>query len=65
MSLKQTDKEPRADLLPLDVQHADGTQNSLDRQRELAWLKNEDTESGRVCRALSNTRWSRHGRRSG
>ena len=46
----------QADLLPLSVQHVDGTQNSLDRQRKLGWLKSGETENGRVCRVLSNAR---------
>ena len=33
VALEQTDSELQADLLPLAVQHVDGTQNSLDRQR--------------------------------
>ena len=53
---KQTEGALQADLLPLTVEHVDGTQNSLDRQRKLAWLKTEDTENGRVCRVLSNAR---------
>ena len=52
----QTDSELQADLLPLDVKHVDGTQNSLDRQRKLGWLKAEDSENGQVCRVLSNAR---------
>ena len=35
----QTDSALQASLLPLEVQHVDGTQNSLDRQRKLAWLQ--------------------------
>ena len=53
---EQTDMALQADLLPLNVQHVDGTQNSLDRQRKLGWLKTEDTEDGQVCRVLSNAR---------
>ena len=53
---EQTDSALQADLLPLDVQHVDGTQNSLDRQRKLAWLKTQDTDNGQVCRVLSNAR---------
>ena len=53
---KQTDAELQANLLPLKVKHVDGTQNSLDRQNKLAWLKTEDTGNGRVCRVLSNAR---------
>ena len=53
---ERTDAALRADLLPLEVKHVDGTQNSLDRQRKLGWLKTEDTGNGRVCRVLSNAR---------
>ncbi len=53
---EQTDSGLQADLLPLSVQHVDGTQNSLDRQRKLAWLKTGETDNGRVCRVLSNAR---------
>ena len=53
---EQTDSGLRADLLPLEVKHVDGTQNSLDRQCKLGWLKSGETENGRVCRVLSNAR---------
>ena len=53
---ERTDVALQSDLLPLDVQHVDGTQNSLDRQRKLGWLKTKDAENGRVCRVLSNAR---------
>ena len=53
---ERTDAALQADLLPLAVQHVDGTQNSLDRQRKLGWLKTKDTENGQVCRVLSNAR---------
>ena len=39
----KTDTAQQASLLPLAVQHVDGTQNSLDRQRKLAWLQTADT----------------------
>ena len=52
----QTDTSLQASLLPLAVQHVDGTQNSLDRQRKLAWLQTEDTDDRVVCRVLSNAR---------
>ena len=51
---RQTDEEHQATLLPLDVQHVDGTQNSLDRQRKLAWLQTADDRT--VCRVLTNAR---------
>ena len=53
---QQTDEEHRASLLPLAVKHVDGTQNSLDRQRKLAWLKTEDTDDQTGCRVLTNAR---------
>ena len=43
-------------LLPLEVRHVDGTQNSLDRQQKLAWLQTADTEGEPTCRILSNAR---------
>ena len=52
----QTDTALQASLLPLEVQHVDGTQNSLDRQRKLAWLQTADTDDRVVCRVLSNAR---------
>ena len=53
---QQTDEAHQAALLPLAVQHVDGTQNSLDRQRKLAWLQTEDAENKTVCRVLTNAR---------
>ncbi|MXZ40860.1 MAG: DEAD/DEAH box helicase [Caldilineaceae bacterium SB0666_bin_21] len=53
---RQTDEEHQASLLPLEVQHVDGTQNSLDRQRKLAWLQTEDTDDRIGCRVLTNAR---------
>ena len=53
---QQTDEEHRASLLPLAVQHVDGTQNSLDRQRKLAWLQTEETDDRARCRVLTNAR---------
>ena len=52
----KTDTARQASLLPLAVQHVDGTQNSLDRQRKLAWLQTADTNDKAVCRVLSNAR---------
>ena len=45
---------PDEDILHCEVDHVDGTQNSLERHRKLDWLK-EDTEAN-VCRILSNAR---------
>ena len=53
----QTAGEHQASLLPLEVQHVDGTQNSLDRQRKLAWLQTEDTDDRIGCRVPSLRRW--------
>ena len=52
---RQTDKE-QVSLLPLEVQHVDGTQNSLDRQRKLAWLQTGETNDRTGCRVLTNAR---------
>ena len=53
---ERTDSAVGADLLPLEVRHVDGTQNSLDRQEKLGWLQTESPDSTRVCRVLSNAR---------
>ena len=53
---ERTDSAVGADLLPLEVRHVDGTQNSLDRQEKLGWLQTEGPVSARVCRVLSNAR---------
>ena len=53
---EQTDAEHRASLLPLDVAHVDGTQNSLDRQRKLAWLRQAAPDGRAGCRVLTNAR---------
>ena len=53
---RQTDDKYQASLLPLAVQHVDGTQNSLDRQRKLAWLQTEETDDQIGCRVLTNAR---------
>ncbi len=53
---RQTDEEHQASLLPLEVKHVDGTQNSLDRQRKLAWLQTEETDDRIGCRVLTNAR---------
>ncbi len=52
----KTDDTLQASLLPLEVEHVDGTQNSLDRQRKLGWLQTEDGDEQAVCRVLSNAR---------
>lgn len=45
---------PDEDILHCEVDHVDGTHNTLERHRKLDWLK-EDTEAN-VCRILSNAR---------
>ncbi|MYD89694.1 MAG: DEAD/DEAH box helicase [Caldilineaceae bacterium SB0662_bin_9] len=53
---QQTGEEHRESLLPLEVAHVDGTQNSLDRQRKLAWLKKAEADGHAGCRVLTNAR---------
>ena len=48
--------EQRANLLPLDVEHVDGTQNSFKRQKWLNWLREADAPGDEVCRVLTNAR---------
>ena len=55
-SRHQTPAEHRPSLLPLKVRHVDGTQNSLDRQEKLTWLRAVDEEGEQGCRVLSNAR---------
>ncbi|MCY3945096.1 MAG: DEAD/DEAH box helicase family protein [Anaerolineaceae bacterium] len=55
-SRRQTAAEHRASLLPLDVQHVDGTQHSLDRQKKLTWLREIDAPGAEGCRVLTNAR---------
>lgn len=45
---------PDEDILHCEVDHVDGTHNTLERHRKLDWLK-EDTEAN-ICRILSNAR---------
>jgi len=45
---------PDEDVLHCELDHVDGTQNSLQRNEKLNWLK-EDTQSN-TCRILSNAR---------
>lgn len=42
------------DLVSVELQHVDGTQNALYRKESIDWLK-EDTPDN-VCRILSNAR---------
>ena len=50
---RSPDGEHLPNLLPLEVKHVDGTQDSLNRQRKLNWLREDNDE---VCRVLSNAR---------
>lgn len=43
-------------FLDCEVDHVDGTQNSLERVSKLEWLKADTSEQGNVCRILSNAR---------
>ncbi len=44
---------PDEDVLNCELQHVDGTFNSLQRNQKLDWLK---ADAGNVCRVLSNAR---------
>lgn len=39
----------------VEIQHVDGTMNTLERNKKLDWLE-EDTEDDNICRILSNAR---------
>lgn len=39
----------------VEIQHVDGTMNTLERSKKLDWLE-EDTEDDNICRILSNAR---------
>nr|WP_322719688.1 type ISP restriction/modification enzyme [Nostoc sp. ChiQUE02] len=47
---------PDEDILHCEVKHIDGTQNSLQRNQKLDWLKEDTSGSGNTCRILSNAR---------
>ncbi len=56
---KQAAPEQQEELLSLAVEHVDGTQHTLDRQRKLAWLQTTNGEEAAEavgCRVLSNAR---------
>ena len=55
-SRRRTAAEHHPNLLPLDVQHVDGTQHSLDRQKKLTWLREANVPGAEVCRVLTNAR---------
>ena len=44
------------DVLLCELDHVDGTQNSLQRHSKLDWLKEDTSDRGKVCRILSNAR---------
>ncbi|MFZ9739215.1 MAG: DEAD/DEAH box helicase, partial [Prochlorotrichaceae cyanobacterium] len=54
------ESHPTQRVLRCEVDHVDGTQNVLERNRKLDWLKADttplDTDQGTVCRILSNAR---------
>ena len=53
----QVDESERELLLDCEVRHVDGTVNSLDRTRQLAWLADGDPDGDEdACRILSNAR---------
>jgi len=47
---------PTEDILQCEVNHVDGTQNSLQRNQKLDWLKADTSNAGNICRILSNAR---------
>lgn len=50
------ESNPDEDLLYCELEHVDGTQNSLQRRAKLDWLEADTTDQGNVCRILSNAR---------
>lgn len=52
----KTSHEDEDGLLSCEVDHVDGTFNSLKRNALLDWLKQDTTSNGNVCRILSNAR---------
>ena len=60
MVREYAETHPTTRLLQCEVDHVDGTQNVLERNRKLDWLKADtrglDTDRGSVCRILSNAR---------
>ncbi|MBS9385593.1 MAG: DEAD/DEAH box helicase [Dolichospermum sp. BR01] len=44
------------ELLQCNLDHVDGTQNSLQRNGKLEWLKADTSAQGSICRILSNAR---------
>ena len=47
-------KRQDQDLVTVELQHVDGTQNALYRKECIDWLKEDTSEN--VCRILSNAR---------
>ena len=53
----QENKTKHVHSLRCEFQHVDGTQNSLERDKKLNWLRQEPSaQDGKVCRVLSNAR---------
>ena len=50
---EQTEPAARQELLDCEIQHVDGTTNSLTHTRQLAWLQQGDSNT---CRVLTNAR---------
>jgi len=47
---------PDEEVLDCELDHVDGTQNSLERNTRLDWLKADTSDQGQLCRILSNAR---------
>ena len=54
--LRQSDPNSDENFLHCEVEHVDGTENSLSRNKKLDWLKADTRDRGNVCRILSNAR---------
>lgn len=53
--LENKDEEVRQRLVHIKTKHIDGSQNALERNQSLAWLK-EESEDEQECRVLTNVR---------
>ncbi|WP_339374490.1 DEAD/DEAH box helicase [Picosynechococcus sp. PCC 73109] len=47
---------PNEEILDCELDHVDGSMNSLQRNQKLDWLKEDTHHQGKVCRILSNAR---------
>lgn len=54
--LRQSDPNSDESFLHCEVEHVDGTENSLSRNKKLDWLKADTSDRGNICRILSNAR---------